>query len=404
MIGTRYSLLIAGVVLAWTTAAQAQSLTDKEAKYQPPAATEPSTQPPPAAGPAALADPATLTIPQLLDEARAALDGGNVLLAKTMVQTALNRDEKNLDAMLIDAEIAMLEGDTDRARIRYQAVIRVQPNDFQANLGLGQLYQRSKVYRQSMFYLERAQSVAPADRMAELMTILAQAYRGAGYAKRALRAAQLAVQADPSYLEAWDYLVKLRTEAEDYSNALADSDRMLAVARQELAANPTSKEAVQRLYAAYSAQLGVLQSYQRTLYQPNPDGTVSDELQPGMRARAAETIRRVVDVMIVQAELLRTLAYFNMRDLTEKAVEYDPTNAKALMQYGLLLKNTAEYERARETFAKVLELDPQNDEARRQMATLPAAGSPPPSVTPAGSQPSASAETPPQQASTVTPK
>jgi tetratricopeptide (TPR) repeat protein len=356
--------------------AMGQSLTDMD---EPPTSqpttqiTSPVTTPPvvePQATDAAPADLTTLTIPQLLDEARAALDAKNALLAQSMVQAVFQRDEGNLEASLIDAEIATLEGDADRARKRYRMVVAVRPNDFEANLGLGRIYSRSKVYRQAMGYLERAKSSAPPERAAEAMTLLAKAYRGAGYLGKALEAVQRAVDHDPDSVESWEYLVQLRTQGEDYERALLDSDQLLALTRRKAIEQPSDRDALTRLHAAYETQRGVLGAHHRTLYQPNPVGNPSDKLLPGMEKKAAENLRRIVDLMIVQAELLRTLSYFEVRNVAERAATYDPTNVNVQIQYGLLLRNTSEIDKARTAFEKVLELDPANAEAQRQLSSL----------------------------------
>lgn len=368
----RNALLTASVV-SFCPLALGQSLTDMDNA----ASSQPTTQitsVPPAQtenGELAPPDVATMSIPTLLHEARAALEAKNGLLAKSMVQAVLDRDEGNVDADLIDAEIAVLEGDNDRARKRYLEVVAVRPDDFDANLGLGRIYLRSKVYRQAKFYLERAEPVAPQDRAAELLTLLAKAYRGAGYVANALDAAEHAVQVDPESIAAWQYLVQLRTQSEDYQKAMQDSDKLVELARRKAIEQPSDRDTIEQLYGAYQTQLSVLRAHHQTLYQPSRDGkTMTDKLLPGLEKQAAEDLRRIVDLMIVQAELVRTIGYFEIRKVAERAVQYDPTNVNVQIQYGLLLRNTSEFTKAREAFEKVLAIDPQNAEAHRQLASL----------------------------------
>ncbi len=315
-----------------------------------------------------------LTIPELVALARTRFENENFLLAKNLVRIILLRDEANIEASLLDAEMALVEGETDRARSRYNAVLAIEPTEYEANYGLGKLYARSKLFRQAKFYLERAESNVPDEDRSELLTLLARTYRGTGDAAQALEKITRAVASESGdTLPAWEYLVKLRIEGQDFDQALIDSGRLVSLARRELVAAPAELKAVERLYAAYNTQLEVLRALHQSQYELNPDGTRSDRLQAGNEVTAAETLRRVVDVMIVQAELLRTISYFSMLELTGKAVDYDENNLGLQMQHGLLLKNTSQFTEARSAFERVLQADPTHAEAQRQLASLPAA-------------------------------
>ena len=109
-------------------------------------------------------------------------------------------------------------------------------------------------------------------------------------------------------------------------------------------------------------------------------------LLPGQQRSAAETLRQIIELMLRQTELVRELSYHNILPLAEKRVEYAPNDMDALMQYGLLLRNTAQTDRAIAVFQSVLTRDPTNVEARRQLEELGATPASRPALEGTGSE------------------
>jgi tetratricopeptide (TPR) repeat protein len=337
------------------------------------------------AAPSSLAD---LSIPELLTGAerlRAAQRYDEAIKALSLV---LQKDPSNIDALRLMGDIAWDSGNAELARQNWREVLKIQSNDFGANFGLGRLELSSGVGRNALHYLEIAASVAPADRAAEVLIALARAYDGSRMRDQAIETIRKALTFDSSSFEGWYVLARLRTEVavddEGFNQALDDAERLLEIVGNELQVNGITRENVQKLQLAYQVKLDALKSSGEILFEPNPDGTVSDRILPGKERQAAATISESVDVLLRLAELRQTLAYFDIVELAEKAVEYDQgTNPSTLLDLGWLQKATGQTNQAIETFRRVLELDPGNEAARRQLGTLqapapfPAAGSQP---------------------------
>jgi len=144
----------------------------------------------------------------------------------------------------------------------------------------------------------------------------------------------------------------------------------VAAAARTVQRRPSDLQALQELSGTYTVQIQVLRSYQQTLYEMAADQQYTDRLLPGQQRSAAETLRQIIELVLRQTELARELSYHSILPLAEKRVEYAPNDVDALMQYGLLLRNTARTDRAIEVFQSVLTRDPTNAEAQRQLEVL----------------------------------
>jgi tetratricopeptide (TPR) repeat protein len=246
-------------------------------------------------------------------------------------------------------------------------------------------------------YLETAAKVVPADPpelAPRTLVSLTQAYRGAGDLDQAVQTSQRAVQVVETQLktvsptaalesarfEAWYALAAVRTEIanrvrrqEDYDRALGFAERLIQIAGEQLEADGTSLPGVERVQSAYGLQLQILYAYREILFERNPSGRLSDRLIPGMQGLAGAITGKTVDVMLRQADLDRTLAHFQIRQIAEMSVSYDGgTNPKSLMNLGTLQVATGQVEQAAVTFRRVLEIDPANELAQQQLDAIQA--------------------------------
>ncbi|RMF79864.1 MAG: tetratricopeptide repeat protein [Planctomycetota bacterium] len=332
--------------------------------------------------------PSSMSLGELLKEAQKALEAKEYFTAKAYAEEILRRDEANVEALLIDAKVAEEERDVNRARERYLAVRAVQPNDFDANYGLGKIYVRKKIYRQAAYYLENAVAVAPPDRAADVLVQFAQAKRGMSKTSEALDAAARALGLDQENTEAIQLVVTLSTELGNFEQAIRAGQALVQITSKKAQESPGDVEAVQRVYMAYDSLREVYRRYFSRLFQTEPDGTVTDQIVPGNESDAAATIARIIDIELLQAELRMKLKHFELLPLAERAVQFDPTNIAAWMQYGLLLKSTSQFDAARQAFERILELKPDNAEALKQLASLGASGAASqPATEPAASAP-----------------
>jgi tetratricopeptide (TPR) repeat protein len=343
-----------------------------------PAQEAPVTQP---AQPPAVRSPADMSIPELFAVGQQYRAARRYNEAVNVFRLILERDPTNIDALRVLGDIFWETKNAELAKNSWLRVRELQPNDFIANFGLGRLYLEQGVYRQAMSYLETAESVVPAyppELEGQVLVGLAQAYRGAGRREQAIETIKRALERAPNSFEAQYVLVMLQTEVairektgEDFDRALVEAQKLVQIAGSDLQAGGTTPERVQTLQLAYQAELQVLYAFREMLFERNPDGRLSDRLLPNMEKRLAAIITRIVDVMLRQADLERTMAHFKILELAAAAVKYDGgTNPSTLLDLGLLQKQTAQWQSAVETFQKVLELDPGNEVARRELDAL----------------------------------
>ena len=322
------------------------------------------------------------TIPQLLAAAEARRQAERYDEAIEILKIVLQRDEYNLDTLRAMGDVYWDQQNVEQARVSWLAARQVQQNDFGANFGLGRLYLVSGVPRQSMHYLRVAEKVAPADRMSEVLLLLAQAYNGSGMREEALATIQRALQLNPDDYEASAVLVRIRADAaaseENLDQALVDAARLVQLAGDLLREEGSSQEGVQRLFQAYGMELAVLYACRDILFTRNPDGTLADVLLPGKRQRAVEIIRRIVDVMLRRADLSRTLTHFQIIQLAEKAVEYtEGQDPESLTTLASLQVSTGQIGDAIASLEAALQQDPDNRAVQERLQRLRAQYVPP---------------------------
>ena len=299
--------------------------------------------------------------------------------ATEALQAILKREPSNVDALRLMGDIAWDQKEAEEAKKWWLAVRQIQPNDFGANWGLGRMYlQQRRSARAATQYLETARSVVPADEpdlQTEVSLMLAQAYAGDRKTRQAMDLVRQVLSVDPEDYDANYLQVALRTNVaqteDEYDQALSDAKRLIGIVQRELETDGVTREGVQRLMTAYQTELQVLSSLGNVLFERNADGTFSTRLRPGKEQRAASVISETVDVMIRRADVQRMLAYFDIAEIAAKAVEYDGgTNARTLMDLGLLQKATGQNALAIITFTRVLDIDPLHKEAARQLDEL----------------------------------
>jgi len=319
---------------------------------------------------ARVVSPETAPIGELIAEAERMVEGENWQRAAQLVQAILAREPENLEALTLQGEVAWNLQDADRARDSWLEVLGRQKNDFRANFGMGRAWLRPSTARQAVGYLEKAVPVAPPDKRGETLTMLARAYRLAGMGSRSRETVMQAIDADPDSLEALEIIVEIDADATRYDEALVNARRMVEIARGEVEQAPADTLTLRRLYAAYDVNLRVLRTQAQSLYEVNPDRSVSDRLRDGSATKAAAIINDVVDLLLLQGELEMRLRDFDILAQAEKAVEYVPTNPLYHYKVGMLAMRTYQFQHAADSFMKVVELDPANSDARRQAAIV----------------------------------
>ena len=328
-----------------------------------------------------------MSIGELLGRAEQLLAAGRLREVLVVLSLVRQKDPRNLEAKVLAGKVAEAQGDMNTARRLYLEVLAAESSHFQANLSMGKAWVRARHWHQAQRYLERAALVAPTLKLsAEVQANLAVVYQGTGEREEAIKAARKAVTDDADNLQARQVLVGMYLGREEYDQAIIQAKQMVAAAARTVQRRPSDLQALQEFSGTYTVQIQVLRSYQQTLYEMAADQQYTDRLLPGQQRSAAETLRQIIELMLRQTELVRELSYHNILPLAEKRVEYAPNDMDALMQYGLLLRNTAQTDRAIAVFQSVLTRDPTNVEARRQLEELGATPASRPALEGTGSE------------------
>jgi thioredoxin-like negative regulator of GroEL len=127
---------------------------------QAPAASQP-TRAPTAQELLRRADQFVSRIPELLRAGRSAEVTQQAYDTLRDLESLLQADAENSEALVVLAELLIYTRDFDRARRTFKQVLDKEPANYRANLGLGRQYLDSHYPRQATGYLETAARVAP---------------------------------------------------------------------------------------------------------------------------------------------------------------------------------------------------------------------------------------------------
>ncbi|MGD8454197.1 MAG: hypothetical protein PVJ57_20475 [Phycisphaerae bacterium] len=298
----------------------------------------------------------------LLDEADRAL------------QRILQTDPRNVRAQVLDGEMATLRGDQNAARLAFKKVLTVDPHNFRANLGLGRFYLASHLWRQAESYLSTAEGVAPPDKRAEVLRLLAFCFGNRGERAAAVEYAERAVAANPGDFDSLQVLVQTLMGAEMFERAVEAARAMVTAAENERQQQPADRQVLGQLIQAKDTHVRALVALHNTLYRRNARNEPTDELLPGNSAQAALVLSQIAALSEDLAKLRWELSYHDTLTYIEKAAEYEPDNTGYLMDFAGLLLATNQVDRAIATYQAVLaverptDLDAGQAERNKQLA------------------------------------
>ncbi|MCG3126520.1 MAG: hypothetical protein CHACPFDD_01356 [Phycisphaerae bacterium] len=333
----------------------------------------PTSAPTSEAGPAIAApDLSMLSVPDLLAAAeRQKQPGGDLDLCQRMYGTILQREPRNVAALLGMSELAERVRQIDASRRYLLEAQKTDKNDPRVNIALGRMYVRSQNWRQAIAYLETAERFAPREQQAEIKMYLAFANYFLGRKAKASAYAVQAIDLDPESYEARQVMLMTKSAAKDYDGARQECDVIMNIARKRLNENPSDRANIDRMVQAIRMKREVLGKYHISLMELNADGQATDRPLPGRGPQASAALAEIVDLHVLEGELVYTLNLLeNAVPLATKAVEFDPDNVKLLLTLGKLLANTSQAGPAVDVFRRVLEIDPANAEAVRYLDTL----------------------------------
>lgn len=315
---------------------------------------------------------------ELIQAAVRLRDAGQYVQSLQVLTYLLSKNDRNLEALLLDGEINMMltPAQAEAARKSFLAARKIQPADFRANFGLGKVNFQSRQWRQAQIYLETAQKAAPSDRLAELYAMLAQCFRANGQLDEAFDAVAKALAADPSSRDAYEVKIALLTGANRFDEALTEASALVELSRNIVRTSPDKQKALIDLHGAHNIRLSVLQELGKRLYQRTPDGRLTDSVIEGGKHKAADVTRQVIDDYVALNDLNHTIQFFTIISFSERLVSMTPDDPQAWLTLGQLYRNTYQDQAAANVMARVLQLDPNNATAKRELESLPPPVSP----------------------------
>jgi tetratricopeptide (TPR) repeat protein len=328
-----------------------------------------------------LADQAIDRIAELVKAGKSAEAGRLASEAQRALSDVLQADPKYVEARVVLGELLMQTRDFDRARKLLQAVRQDEPGNFRANLALGRFYLDSHYPRQATAYLKQAANVAPPERKAETLRLLASSLAGEGNRVEAVSTAEQAVAADPTDVISAANLIQMYLEAEQFEKALERAKALVEAARQAHEAKLADRAALQQLIGAYQTEIKCLAAYYTLLCKRDARGRATEQLEPGKEAEAARVLSEIAAAQEETAKLNWELSYHNTLQIIEPVTGYQAEESRArlesntghLLTLAGLYWATHQTERAVEFFQRIVGLqkpsDPNPAEARRNQDT-----------------------------------
>ncbi len=270
-------------------------------------------------------------VENLVEQARAlrevgkVTESGQVLVqADEALRNLLASDPRNLEAKVLRGELLMDTGDTHGARGIFKEVIADDPSNFRANLAIGKIYVFSRYWRQATQYLETAAGVAPRDRRAEALRLVAISYQGQGKRSEAVARARQAIASDPNDIDSLRLLVDIYMESEDSERALESAKTLLETARRVREENPADRKALQDLISANQTQIRVLAQYYSSLSRRDARGRPTDQIAAGNETEAVRVLSEIAYRSEETAKLSWELSYHQTLQLLEPVARLQP--------------------------------------------------------------------------------
>src|SRR5690606_5825236 len=147
----------------------------------------------------------------LLERAQRYIDQSNLSYAKADVEAAMQVDSTNTDVLLMWGDIHFFANDTRISRNAWQKCIEIDPNNVDCRLKLAELYSVVMDYRKSLELVNEVIEIDPEEPVAYF--IKGNNIRDMnGDTALALRYVQQAIELDPDYKAAIDWVAVMYTQ------------------------------------------------------------------------------------------------------------------------------------------------------------------------------------------------
>jgi len=310
-----------------------------------------------AAAPATQTQP--VTIPEMLDLARKAMEAGNYAEAVQYFESVLSADSANLEALLGAGEAYLRMNRLPQAFDRFNLARKIAPDDWRAQFGLGTVCLQQNYFKMAASLLEKAERLAPPDQRKDIYHNLALAYRGLYRRNDAIAAAKRALAADPQDWQGMQLLATLYSDAGQYDEAITQIRSGISTLQAALAKDPGNRDLLEQLGQFWSLMVDVLQRK----VQANPD---------------ARTYLAMADAVEQIGLINLQLMYHQALARAERAVELAPDDPDALVAKARFLYLIGKTSDAREVLQKALKIKPDHAGARDLLGKIrslkPAAG------------------------------
>jgi Tfp pilus assembly protein PilF len=310
--------------------------------------------------------PVATSVEQLLGLAGQKKAAGEFREALGLLRAVLERDAVNISAQLLMGEILLeshAEADYAQARQLFMRVLESEPSNYRANLGIGKIWLANGVWRQAVEYLQKAVEFAPGAQRGDAKRLLARAYAGKGDMNPATQAADEALKADPTNLDALQTRAEVQLSAADrdprqLESALKATEDYVGRCDQAVRQAPGNAEALNRLNGGYDLALAALRAYHNNFYELDNRGQRTDRVRPGAEKDVAEILGRIAELYRSQSAVRYTLSEHDATVFLAKAVELQPKDVSCLEKLAEAYARIMDRVQAIETYRRILELEP----------------------------------------------
>lgn len=272
----------------------------------------------------------------------------------------LDMDPSNIEANLQIAEISMMRRDFNNGRDYFKRVHLIEENNYRANIGLGQFYLYTKLYRQAVLYLTVAGRVAPPENKSEALRLLCEAHLAGRELDFAKTAAEESLRIDSGNAAVLKDYVMILMMRQQFDEARQESLRLIDVTRQRARVASYDRQVIKDHIDAFDRYIEVLRSIHNELHRKNARGEPTDQPLPGREADIADVLNSIVEARASQLPILQTLSLLDVVPLCHRAVQLQPNNLKYLFTLARASKLAGMYGDAHAILKDLVQREPSN--------------------------------------------
>lgn len=290
------------------------------------------------------------SIPLLVKRGNMLFDNYEYELAMNDAAKAFRLDSMNNDVRLLYAEVlnnreSRTIDDVERAQKQYERIIKEQPKNLRALVGLAATFAFQQDFEKTFQYVNEALRIEPKYRDAYVLK--GSTYRQLGNMKLAISSYETAIQQDPEFFEAY-FLLGQIYQADNNPVCI----EYFATARE---LRPGITEVKYQL--AYSKQMFGQFEGAKTLYREMAHDTLDFYVARGLFHQGY--------IKQFEEQDIDSAMYFY-----QSALQTEPRYVEAYHNLGLCYLSKGDETRALQSFAKALKYDPEFELSRKEADRL----------------------------------